>query len=146
MTLVMQSGWRNRPVAVLHRNPGCRSGRIDPADLALKLRARSVTAVLAHHTSRFLGGIRRDRIFDRASGALASARRGITAVIPTAATSPIPAKSCRRVAANANMPLCVPKTLSVLMPPRNHLSWRNDRAPVFRRGGLGLTIQVEDPA
>jgi hypothetical protein len=42
--------------------------------------------------------------------------------------------------------LCVPKTLSVLMTPRNHLSWRNDRAPVFRRGGLGLTIQVEDPA
>jgi hypothetical protein len=42
--------------------------------------------------------------------------------------------------------LCVPKTLSVLMPPRNHLSCRNDRAPVFRRGGLGLPIQVEDPA
>ena len=42
--------------------------------------------------------------------------------------------------------LCVPKTLSVLMTPRNHLSWRNDRAPVFRRGGLGLTIQVEDSA
>jgi hypothetical protein len=42
--------------------------------------------------------------------------------------------------------LCVPKTLSVLMTPRNHLSWRNDRAPVFRRGGLGLAIQVEDPA
>jgi hypothetical protein len=42
--------------------------------------------------------------------------------------------------------LCVPKTLSVLMWPRNHLSWRNDRDPVFRRGGLGLTIQVEDPA
>jgi hypothetical protein len=42
--------------------------------------------------------------------------------------------------------LRVPKTLSVLMTPRNHLSWRNDRAPVFRRGGLGLTIQVEDPA
>ena len=42
--------------------------------------------------------------------------------------------------------LCVPKTLSVLMTPRNHLSWRNDRATVFRRGGLGLTIQVEDPA
>src|SRR5712671_3074818 len=39
--------------------------------------------------------------------------------------------------------VCVPKTLSVLMTPRNHLSWRNDRAPVFRRGGLGLTIQVE---
>jgi len=34
--------------------------------------------------------------------------------------------------------LCVPKTLSVLMTPRNHLSWRNDRAPVFRRGRLGL--------
>src|ERR1700682_232728 len=29
--------------------------------------------------------------------------------------------------------LCVQKTLSVLMTPRNHLSWRNDRAPVFRR-------------
>jgi hypothetical protein len=42
--------------------------------------------------------------------------------------------------------VCVPKTLSVLMTPRNHLSWRNDRAPVFRRGSLGLTIQVEDPA
>jgi hypothetical protein len=46
----------------------------------------------------------------------------------------------------AASPLCVPKTLSVLMWPRNHLSWRNDRAHVFRRGGLGLTIQVEDPA
>ena len=42
--------------------------------------------------------------------------------------------------------LCVPKTLSVLMTPRNHRSWRNDRATVFRRGGLGLSIQVEDPA
>jgi hypothetical protein len=42
--------------------------------------------------------------------------------------------------------LCVPKTLSALMTPRNHLSWRNDLAPVFHRGGLGLTIQVEDPA
>jgi hypothetical protein len=39
--------------------------------------------------------------------------------------------------------VCVPKTLSVLMTPRNHLSWRNDLAPVFRRGRLGLTIQVE---
>ncbi len=42
--------------------------------------------------------------------------------------------------------LCVPKTLSVLMTPRNPLSWQNDRAPVLRRGGLGLTIQVEDAA
>ena len=42
--------------------------------------------------------------------------------------------------------VCVPKTLSLLMTPRNHLSWRNDRAPVFRRGGRGLAIQVEDPA
>jgi transposase len=24
--------------------------------------------------------------------------------------------------------------------------WRNDRVPMFRRGGLGLTIQVEDLA
>src|SRR5882757_4057840 len=43
----------------------------------------------------------------------------------------------------AEMNLCVPKTLSVLVTPRNHLSWWNDRAPVFRRGGVGLTIQVE---
>jgi nitroreductase len=42
--------------------------------------------------------------------------------------------------------LCVPKTLSELMTPRNHLSWRNDRAPVFRRGRLGLANQSEDPA
>jgi len=42
--------------------------------------------------------------------------------------------------------LCVPKTLSVLMTPRNHLSWRNERAPVFRRGRLGLANQSEDPA
>jgi hypothetical protein len=42
--------------------------------------------------------------------------------------------------------LCVPKTLSVLMSPRNHLSWRNDRAPVFRRGGPGLAVQVEGTA
>ena len=42
--------------------------------------------------------------------------------------------------------LCVPKTQSKLMTWRNHLSWRNDRAPVFRRGRLGLAIQVEDPA
>jgi hypothetical protein len=38
------------------------------------------------------------------------------------------------------------ENLSVLMTSQNHLSWRNDRAPVFRRGRLGLTIQVEDPA
>jgi hypothetical protein len=42
--------------------------------------------------------------------------------------------------------LCVPKTLSVLMTLRNHLSWLNDRATLFRPGRLGLTIQVEDPA
>src|ERR1700692_3067467 len=42
----------------------------------------------------------------------------------------------RRQYARNHVILCVPKTLSVLMTPRNHLSWRNDRAPVFRRGGL----------
>jgi hypothetical protein len=42
--------------------------------------------------------------------------------------------------------LCVAKTLSELMPCRNHLSWRNDRAFVFRSGRLGFAIQVEDEA
>jgi hypothetical protein len=39
--------------------------------------------------------------------------------------------------------LWIPKTLSVLMTPRNHLSWRNDRAALFRSGRPGLAIQVE---
>jgi hypothetical protein len=51
-------------------------------------------------------------------------------------------KSIRR----ERLDLCVPKTLSVLKTLRNHLSWRNDRAPVVRRGGLGLANQSEDPA
>jgi hypothetical protein len=40
-------------------------------------------------------------------------------------------------------PLCVPNTLSELMTRRNRLSWRNDRAAVFRAGRPGLAIQVE---
>jgi hypothetical protein len=39
--------------------------------------------------------------------------------------------------------LCVPKTLSELMPGWNHLSWRNDGAALFRPGRPGLAIQVE---
>ena len=39
--------------------------------------------------------------------------------------------------------LYVPKTLSGLMTPWNHLSWRNDRAILFRSGRPGLAIQVE---
>ncbi|MCA6112867.1 hypothetical protein [Bradyrhizobium cenepequi] len=42
--------------------------------------------------------------------------------------------------------VCVPKTSSELMTLRNHLSWRNDRASVFRPGRLGLAIQVKDEA
>src|ERR1700737_4753883 len=60
--------------------------------------------------------------------------------LETAAERVIQSMAQRRVAASQGLPhiegLCVPKTLSVLMTPRNHLSWRNDRAPVFRRGGL----------
>src|ERR1700720_4436831 len=39
--------------------------------------------------------------------------------------------------------LCVPKTLSELMTWWNRLSWRNDRAVLFRSGRPGLAIQVE---
>jgi transposase len=39
--------------------------------------------------------------------------------------------------------LCVPKTLSELMPGWNRLSWRNDGAALFRSGRPGLAIQVE---
>jgi len=39
--------------------------------------------------------------------------------------------------------LCVPKTLFELMPSWNRLSWRNDRAALFRSGRPGLAIQVE---
>jgi hypothetical protein len=39
--------------------------------------------------------------------------------------------------------LCVPKTLSELMTRWNRLSWRNDRAVLFRPGRPGLAIQVE---
>jgi hypothetical protein len=42
--------------------------------------------------------------------------------------------------------VCVPKTLSELMTSRNRLSWRNDRAAVFRPRCLGRAIQVDDPA
>jgi hypothetical protein len=42
--------------------------------------------------------------------------------------------------------LWIPKTLSVLMMPRNHLSWRNDQAVLFRSGRPGLAIQVEGAA
>jgi hypothetical protein len=39
--------------------------------------------------------------------------------------------------------LCVPKTSSELMPLWKRLSWRNDRAVLFRSGRPGLAIQVE---
>ena len=39
--------------------------------------------------------------------------------------------------------LCVPKTLSELKPRWNRLSWRNDRAALFRSGHPGLAVQVE---
>jgi hypothetical protein len=39
--------------------------------------------------------------------------------------------------------VCVPKTLSELMTRWNRLSWRNDRAVVFRSGRPGLAIQIE---
>ena len=39
--------------------------------------------------------------------------------------------------------LCVPKTLSELMPGWNRLSWRNDGAALFRSGRSGLAIHVE---
>jgi hypothetical protein len=39
--------------------------------------------------------------------------------------------------------LCVPKTLSELMPLGNHLIWRNDWAALFRSDRPGLAIQVE---
>jgi hypothetical protein len=39
--------------------------------------------------------------------------------------------------------VCVPKTLSELMPGWNRLSWRNDGAALFRSGRPGLAIQVE---
>ena len=42
--------------------------------------------------------------------------------------------------------LCVPKTLFELMPRWNRLSWRNDRAALFRSGRPGLAIQVEGAA
>src|SRR5258708_1736744 len=42
--------------------------------------------------------------------------------------------------------LSVPKTLSALMRRRSHLSWRNDRAAVFRPNRPGLATQVEEPA
>ena len=42
--------------------------------------------------------------------------------------------------------VCVPETLSALMRSRNHLSWWNDLAAVFRPNRPGLTIQVEDSA
>src|SRR5713226_4349979 len=35
-------------------------------------------------------------------------------------------------------PLCVPKTLSVLMTQWNHLSWWNDRAVLFRSDRAGI--------
>jgi hypothetical protein len=46
----------------------------------------------------------------------------------------------------AMRPLCVPKTLSELMRRWNRLSWRNDRAALFRSGRPGLAIQVEGAA
>jgi hypothetical protein len=47
---------------------------------------------------------------------------------------------------SARHALCVPKTLSALMRRRNHLSWRNDQAAVFRPNCPGVAIQVEEPA
>src|SRR5215471_1182774 len=42
--------------------------------------------------------------------------------------------------------MCVPKTLSELMTRWKGLSWRNDRASVFRPGRLGRANQIEDEA
>jgi hypothetical protein len=39
--------------------------------------------------------------------------------------------------------LCVPKTLSELMMQGNRLSWRDDRASLFRAGRPELAVQVE---
>jgi len=44
---------------------------------------------------------------------------------------------------HARQPVCVPKTLSELMTRWNRISWRNDRAALFRSGRPGLAIQVE---
>ena len=44
-------------------------------------------------------------------------------------------------------PLCVPKSSSVLISRKNHLtSARYDRAAMFRIGRLGRAIQVEESA
>jgi TIR domain len=48
--------------------------------------------------------------------------------------------------ANLPEPVCTENPIGVDDAPESPLSWRNDRAPVFRRGRLGLAIQVEDPA
>jgi hypothetical protein len=42
--------------------------------------------------------------------------------------------------------VCIPKTLSVLLTWWNRLSWRNDRAALFRSCRPGLAIQVEGAA
>ena len=46
----------------------------------------------------------------------------------------------------ARSSVCVPKTLSELMKRWNRLSWRNDRAVLFRSGRPGFAIQVEGRA
>jgi hypothetical protein len=53
---------------------------------------------------------------------------------------------CKRAMEQQVLPLCVPKTLSVLMTRWNRLSWRNDRAALFRSGRAGLAVQVEGAA
>jgi len=52
-------------------------------------------------------------------------------------------KSRRRGGRPTVPPVCVPKTLSELMTRWNRLSWRNDRAALFRSGHPSLAIQVE---
>jgi hypothetical protein len=54
-----------------------------------------------------------------------------------------PHPAFRSRTANPFRPLCVPKTLSVLMEQWNRLSWRNDRAVLFPSGRAGLAIQVD---
>jgi hypothetical protein len=55
-------------------------------------------------------------------------------------------RRCFAVFAFFIIPLCVPKTLSVLIGGENHLtSAHNDRAAMFCPYRLGLAIQVEEP-
>jgi hypothetical protein len=73
VALVVQTRWRDDPIAVLQRCKRGRARRIGPPHLALELRTRAIAAVLAHHPPLLLGGIGRQRIFDRAGRSLGGA-------------------------------------------------------------------------